>query len=370
MEKRFLIIAAGALALTACTSEGVINDVEQSSHNVIKFENVVNKHSRADITNDDLTHFNVFGFYTMPGNDQIAHRVFYDTDVDKTVDGWDYTTGYGERYWIPGAKYYFYAYSCNNTQIDSEVVTGIKYQLEMGEGIDADERVLEIDNYICNDNHQHDLIFAKNNQGILGAESGNLPVSLQFSHILSKVKAKFTTKFPNEYQIVISDVTIQSINDQGDYNHVKGWFNHAQTVEGQALTMLSGANTLMIKNDMIGEGDNKKQMSVETAQYYVIPFIGQGEGVAEENAEKYALRFTIDVYIDTDRVNKVMSKTLTGEFIPAWKEGFQYVYNVDINGTTTNMQVISFTTSVDEFGTPENSENDITKFEVKDNGVN
>lgn len=369
MTKSLVFLAAGALALTACTSQDEVNSVLTSKNNVIKFENVVNKHSRADITTEDLTHFNVFGFYTMPGNDKIAHQVFYNTDVNWVKGAWDYSTGYGERYWIPGAKYYFYAYSCNNTIISDEIVTEIGYKMDMQDGINATDRVLEIDNYVCNNDHQHDLIFASNNSGILGHESGNPNVALQFSHILSKVKAKFTTKFPKEYQIEISNVTINSINDQGDYDPVQGWFNHSQTVDDQTLTMLGGTNTLTLQNKMVVDDEgNEKPMSVATGQYYVIPTKGKNTKV-EDIKMTYALQFTIDVYIGTDRVNKVMSKTLTGEFTPAWGEGYQYVYNVDINGTTTNMQVISFTTTVDEFGTPEDSENDITEFVVKDNGV-
>lgn len=374
MTKSLVFLAAGALALTACTSQDEVNSVLTSKNNVIKFENVVNKHSRADITTEGLEHFYVFGFYTMPGNDQLAHQVFYNTPVNKVDGAWDYSSGYGERYWIPGAKYYFYAYSCNNTKINQDVYTTTDFSMNMKDGISATDRVLEIDGYICNNDHQHDLIFASNTgategnafAGIEGLEKDNSSVALQFSHILSKVKAKFTTKFPTEYEIVISDLTIESINDQGDYDPIKGWHNYK--LASKPLSMLEENKTLMINNELVGEEGNKKQKSVETDQYYVLPYTGKGLG-AEGADMTYALQFTIDVYIGTDRVNKVMSKTLTGEFTPAWGEGYQYVYNVDINGTTTNMQVISFTTTVDEFGTPEDSENDITEFVVKDNGV-
>ncbi|MDE6308863.1 MAG: fimbrillin family protein, partial [Muribaculaceae bacterium] len=68
MKKHFFYLAAGAFALTACTSEDVIDDV-QTTRNPIQFENVVNKMTRAtDLNTSNFKQFNVFGFYTVPGN--------------------------------------------------------------------------------------------------------------------------------------------------------------------------------------------------------------------------------------------------------------------------------------------------------------
>lgn len=372
MSKSLVYLAVGALALTACTSEDVIDNVATSSRNVIKFENVVNKHSRAvDITSGSLKHFNVFGFYTMPGNDLHAHQVFNNIPVERADDksDWGYTDG-GERYWVPGAKYYFYAYSCNNMAISSEMATGIKYILDMEDTKPASQRVLEIQNYVCDNNHQHDLIFASNTgatetdafAGIKGLENGNVKVYLEFNHILSKVKAKFTTKFPEEYEIVISDITIQDIRDMGNYDPNRKWHGVTRTADAQPLKLIDDGKSLMIKNVLVGEEDNKKQMSTETEQYYVIPC-----GSDDPSAVEVALKFTIDVYIHEDRTEKVMSKTLTGKFIPTWEDGFQYVYNVDINGTTTNMEVIAFTTKVNEF--EDEKSDDIIKFTVVNNEI-
>lgn len=84
MAKRYLLIAASALALTACSSEEVIDDVA-ASRNQIRFENVVNKPSRAvkDLDMNSLLQFNVFGFYTMPEDETHAHEVFNNVAVKK-----------------------------------------------------------------------------------------------------------------------------------------------------------------------------------------------------------------------------------------------------------------------------------------------
>lgn len=351
MAKNLVYLAVGALTLTACTSEDVIDDVKTSSKNVIKFENVVNKPSRADLTSDNLEHFNVFGFYTMPGNDQHAHQVFFNTEVNKQSGAWTYAGG--ERYWVPGAKYYFYAYSCDNKGISDAMSNGISYSLDMDGDKDASDRVLEIKNYVCDNVHQHDLVFATNNTGILGLEESNPNVALQFKHILSKIKAKFTTKFPTEYEIVISDLSVENICDKGNYDPVSKWHSVVKTDDAKALVLPTAADVeFMVKNT--GE---TTPMAIATNPVYVIP-----------NNTEVALKFTIDVYIGNDRTEKVMSKTLTGKFTPSWQEGFQYVYNVSIDGTTTKMDVIVFTTGVDEFG----NETDVTEptdFEVTNNLV-
>lgn len=364
MTKRFIYLAVGALALTACTSQEEVDNVLTSKSNVIKFENVVNKHSRADITTGDLSEFNVFGFYTLPGNENLAHKVFDNVAVEKTGENnWDYSAEAGERYWVPGAKYYFYAYSCQNLKID-ETIYPTTYTLDVDGEKAASARVLTINDYVCNNAHQHDLIFASHTD-IEAKESGNDNVSLEFSHILSKVKTKFTTKFPAEYTIVISDITIQGYKDKGSYTPGTGWTGLTQSEEGLYLALSGESNTLVVYNAKDGEGETQKQMSEETGYYYVIP--------AEEG--EYALKFTIDVYLksDTNLENKIMSKTLTGNFKPSWEPGFQYVYNVELNGSTTNMQVISFTTSVSDFKDAEGiiidgGEGQI-EFVVTDNGV-
>lgn len=381
MAKRLIYLAVGALALTACTSEEVIDDVKTSSNNVIKFKNVVTKPTRADISTETLSHFNVFGFYTMPGNDKNAHQVFYNVDVDKTEEGaWDYETKYGERYWVPGAKYYFYAYSCDNKIISDAMSHGIDYDLNMNDGIDADQRVLEIQNYVCDNKHQHDLVFASNNSGLEGKDYGeNVEVSLQFNHLLSKVKAKFTTEFPTEYEIVISDLKIVDICDKGNYDPVSKWHEVGKSDNAEDLILPTytfdeegnpidtEGNPIEVDEEgnpkvefMIKNSGTEDPMSISTLPVYVIP-----------NNSEVALQFTIDAYIGSDRTQKVLSKTLVGKFTPTWQAGWQYVYNIVINGTTTKMEVIVFKTSVNEFGeeTEITDEPEPTEFEVTNNPI-
>lgn len=375
MAKRLLFIAAGALALTACTSEDVVKDATKS-RNLIQFENVVNKHLRGqDITSDELVHFNVFGFYTLPGKDDLAHQVFYNIPVDRTdnTQPWTYTVG-GERYWVPGAKYYFYAYSCNNSVIDKDKYADINYTLDMSDGKPASERVLKILNYTCDDTHQHDLIFASNTGenygGILGQETGkNTEVALQFSHILSKVKTRFTTKFPTEYDIVIRDMSFQNVPNKGDFDPVNKWTGVTRSGANPCVTLLAGDNSIMINNEVV----NDKQKSVDSPHGYVIP--RGSDDTANAILKDVKLTFTIDVYLNTDtkRENKILSKTLTAIFTPVWNPAYTYIYNIDLNGKTTNMEVIAFTTTVDEFGEEiqdiNGSEEDPFTFTVTDNDV-
>lgn len=353
MAKRLFFLAVGALALTACTSEDVIEDVA-GSRNVIKFENVVNKPSRADLTSKNLKKFNVYGFYTTPGDANTAEPVFIDVPVTRQDDG---TWVCGEtRHWVPDAKYYFYAYSCGDvttlTQPDFGTIS-----LNMNSGVTAAERPLVFTNYICDHTHQHDLIFASNTgatetdkfAGIIGKDKGqNDYVSLQFKHLLSKVKARFTSKFPSEYEVVISNVQIRNIRNTGTYNSNStpgGWVSVSRP-EGEQpyVTLLGSGATVKVKNELNAE---KAQSFVDTNTAYVLPYVYSGSSDADGSSTNtwVNIYFKVELYLDS---NKVMERILTGKFNPTWVEGCSYVYNVELSGDAVGLEAITFVTGTDE----------------------
>ncbi len=101
MKKHFFFLAAGALALSACTSEEVEHVSIQS--NPISFENAVMKQSRAvsgDLTNENFDKFWVFGFYTQADKEANPIQIFSEDAVIKSKDTgeWSYS---GTRFWVP-----------------------------------------------------------------------------------------------------------------------------------------------------------------------------------------------------------------------------------------------------------------------------
>lgn len=340
MAKNLFFLAAGALALTACTSQDVIEDVAKS-RNAIQFENVVSKPTRAvsDLTNATLEQFKVFGFYTMPDNAMHAHALFNDARVWKDGSLWTY--GDNLKYWVDGATYYFYAYSCDNASKLSEGLGDFSVDMDDkdGDGKPASDRVLKITDYICDNTHQHDLIFASNT-GYVGKANMNDDVAFEFKHILTKLQAKFTSKFGSEYTVVIKNVRVENVCNEADYDFTSGW-NQQVRKAGTPLVYLlnttgSGIETaetpVSVKNEVDAEGN---QVAVATESAYTIPM--DYTTVTDSNVY---LIFDVDVMYGD---NRVISKTLKATFQPSWKEGYSYIYNVEISPEALKLGAITFT---------------------------
>lgn len=348
MAKRLLLIAVGALALTACTSSDVIDDVA-SSRNQIRFETAVNKPTRAveELAMETLSEFQVFGFYTMPGNVNHAHEIFNNITVKKDGSSWNYASDEVPlRYWVPDATYYFYAYSCGNKVKLGSSYGNFSVDMEENDGVGkpASERVLEITDYICDNTHQHDLIFASNT-GYKANGSTDSDVSFTFNHLLSKIQAKFTSKFASEYTVVIKNVRLENICNKGNYDFTSGW-NKVVRPEGQTplvyLQNTTGYNiekpekNLEVTNEIVKDEKtgNDIQASAASNCAYVIPF-------AYDKKEVY-LKFEVDVMYGED---KVISKSLSATLQPDWKSGYSYIYNIEIDPASLKMDQINFSVS-------------------------
>lgn len=352
MKRKFFYLAAGALVLTGCASEDVVEDVKQDK-NVISFENVVNKHSRAedlDLSYAKLKQFNVYGFYTTPDNDRIAVEVFKNVPVKRQADAtWSYTFegGSEKQYWIPRAKYYFFAYSCG---ADAELNGGEGYfEMDMQDDISASNRVLKLYNYVCDATHQHDLIYAdatgESWGGIEGKTTGNEPVSFQFKHLLTKVQAQFTSKFTPDYTLEVSDVSFENIRNIGNYTPgADGWQDQGRTESGEPHVFLLNTDDPAVMPVSTVNG----QDPAVTNCAYVIPCAYSGQDATEETESTWVyLKFTLTLY---NKNQKVAVKELTGKFNPNWKTGYSYLYNIQVSGDDANFNAISFTTATDANG--------------------
>lgn len=352
MGKYLSILAVGALALTACTSEDVVEDVSTTP---ITFRNVVSKPSRAtDLTSGNMEKFNVFGFYTMPENAMNAHSVFYNTAVVSPGATGKWTYDEATRYWVPGATYYFYAYSCGN---DSELKPSYgSFTLDMSNengGKSAENRTLKITDYLCNNSHQHDLVFAS--KSVSEVPTGyNEAVSLDFKHILTKVQAHFTNTFSDEYDVVVKDVQFKNICNEGDYDFNTGWSgvkqNKDNATDVSLMDALNGAivadgNYITIKN----EKKDGNQVYGESKTAFVLP---------KKYTDNVTLYIVIDVMYKEDIIIK--NKVLTASLKPNWESGKYYIYNIELNPEVLKMDGITFgVIKVNGWDEPTNKE-DIT----------
>lgn len=348
MKKSFFYLAAGLMAISACTSEKVLDEGVHS--NVIGFENVVSKQTKADeiTTNDDITEFGVFGYYTYDNDETKGILVFNNEEVKKDNTGkWVYDN---TRYWVSGANYYFYAYCCGGVKLGSQFGS---FAINVNKPT-KEERVLTITDYKCNDGHQHDLLYASN-EGIVGPALGETAenVPFKFSHILTKVNAKFISNFSADYTIKISDVKISSILDKGNYNPYKGWHNLKPTSDDDAHVVLQGSKD----EDILVAQNTGKVLSVDedgvvtvseiteaktptSGSAYVIPHIFVKDGEETINSEdEVTLSFKVEIFKGDD---KVLGRILKATWKPEWKEGYKYTYNIEINGNSTGLEPIVF----------------------------
>lgn len=367
MAKRLMLIAVGVLALTACTSEDVLDDVAKTPRNAIQFEYSVNKSSRAEeLTTGNLNEFFVFGFFTPSNDPNHAHQVFYNTKVsrDEVTGAWSYDAD-SVRYWTNN-EYHFYAYSCGNVaKLNTDPVTGFgTFTVDMddntSDGKPAAQRELVINEYRCDSKHQHDLIFAYANQtGVDGAN--NSPVSFNFNHILSKLQARFTTSFSPEYTVVIKDVQIRNIYNRADFKWSVGWSDYKRDDSngtGTPVVYLQDTNGNGYSQDEDGKPTGKDpELTVTNKKYDKQKEDGTTYQEREYIDSKYAfvipnkyqsanvgLSFTIDLKYGDDYV--IQNKQLSATLMPEWNKGCTYIYNIDINPDDLKMNTISF--SVDK----------------------
>lgn len=332
MKKSFLFLAVCAAALTACTSEEVIEEGVQS--NAIGFQHHIGKESRALTTGEggNFNKFYVYGYYTQSTAPNNPVSVFDGEEVTlkSKSEGWGYND---TRYWVPEATYYFYAYSCENAKPTTQDV-GLNL-----EGTTKEQRALKITGYTTH-NH-HDLIYATNDAGIVGKEKGegNDKVALTFKHILSKIMIEFDSEFAPGYDIEVSNVSIQNAYDKADYNPyaTTKWGNVSRTSTDENnptkidLALLAEKNIASAADPSV---EDSEELKAATVDGYVIP-------------HKYSTSFVKLVFtIDVKQGDDVMfSRTLTGKWSPNWEEGKAYKYNVKINGTAADLEPIVFETS-------------------------
>ncbi|MDE6377700.1 MAG: fimbrillin family protein [Duncaniella sp.] len=365
MNKVFFFLAAGAMGFTACTSEDVVSESVQA--NAIGFQNVVTKESRV-VTTDNFAAFHVYGYYTktVEGSaDPTVVSVFNDETITKNESGaWTYAN---TRYWVPGARYFFYAYSCDN----QEAPTGTASFDLTGKTTAA--RALGLDNYVL---HNHDLVYAYQEggdaaPGILGKESDNDKVSLNFSHILTRVRATFKSDFAPGYQIKVSNVKLVGVRNEGNFSP-KPSFAWSSVEYNPAGTQPEVALAMYVQKT---DGQPDKTLDVATAAVPAVPAVGtEGEegyvagtpavaAVDARTGANYVIPFkyvdnTVKLVFDIDVMdadgNVVYEQTITGTWKPDWVLGKAYNYVITISGTEAGLEPIEFavvTDAIDAWGT-------------------
>lgn len=332
MKKFYFLMAASVVALSACTSEEV---VQVSPQNTITFQNVVNKGTRA-LTTNNFGLFYVYGYYTKAADLNTRFNIFTDTPVTKGDNGW---TASINRYWIDGATYSFYAYSCENKHIAPEYG---------GPSIGQSDGVFRLNyNSHVENGVSHDLLFASSTE-ILGKESGNQPVTMQFKHILSKIDLCFISEFPEGYNIEISNISISAFKNSGTYVANKKAVSDGTlgewTLQEYSTKTVNTFNLNTRGNAVTFTGGDP----IESSECYMIPF----HYGTNDNPVK--IQFNIKVTNPFLAVGSqtIVSNTLVGTWHPNWRPGTQYTYNIHLSGGAAGMDSITFGVGIDDWNNP------------------
>lgn len=321
MKKHLFYLAFGAMTLTACTSEEVV-DVSPTQGNVIGFENVVNKNSRAvegDLDATSFDNFLVYGYYTKEDM-TTPIQIFNGVPVSKVNNKWNYD---GVRYWIPNCTYFFYAYSCADIALTTGKGTPT---LTLANETTVDGRALAIMSYLCDGTHQHDLVYAER-ENVIATEKDNPKVAFEFKHALCKIKAVFSTDFPEGYKVKVSNVKISNFDNYADFYAGTGaWKNFRSENDPTTALPVDENNNIMTSST---------GSTVETSEIFVIP-------KKYNNYEFVQLHFSIELTKDGE---VVLQRNITGSWSPKWENAHIYKYNINITGSSAGIEPIVFAAS-------------------------
>ena len=344
MKKIILFSAISALALSSCTSEEVVDVGVQS--NPIGFENAVMKQSRAgdqglsgDLTNATFDKFIVYGYYTTEDQANNPIQVFSGEAVTKNSSGtWSYTN---TRYWVPGATYHFFAYSCADVALDNHYGT-----VGLSLNASGNERQMTISNYQCNAAHNHDLIVAQA-RSLTGKaitsdnKTPNQNVTLQFGHVLTKIDAVFTSEFSGEYDVVIKDVRIVNFRDLGSFSSNNTKWTAERSAANVTIQLPFTGGEGVANAAFESQSYRRPEKKAKTGSIYMIPYNYQQNDVQ--------LVFSLDLYKGEEHTpaTLVLGRDMKGTWSPNWEPGKYYTYNIRLTGTVANLQPIVFETTQD-----------------------
>ena len=304
MKKTLLIAMAAASIFAGCSRNDVI-DVNQE--NAISFENTfVDNITRADATPKDLTQFHVTSVMTKEAETAL---VFNEQEVNKSGSEWTYTP---PQYWFAGWDYEFVAWNGGEIFFDTQYGSALNaYQ--------NNAYCLEINNNNDGYNGDRDIVTAK--QTVKDVTEGyKTPVSLQFSHILSRVKFGFTNAMGNDLiTLKVKNIKIKDACAFGEYNLRAGdWAGTGSTPVEYTFT-----ETNMINNA------TKENSGVK----YLIP------GFYDKKV--YNSAFTVEVYNDGVLVEtKNMTAPINLE--AALVKGTSYEINAEITAEALALNQIVF----------------------------
>ena len=305
MKKSILLLGLAVAAMTSCTNDEVMSELQESPK-AINFDSFVNKATRAVTPTDaNISKFYAYAYY---GADQ---EVFDGEEVTKSGDKWEYDKTH-TAYWTQNV-YQFAAYADGNNGAALEDVA-------FADG------TLTIPSYTVTDAKDlvADVITKDNSDFGVAADD----VQFTFEHLLTKVKFNIINTSPN-YKMKITALTVTGAKAKGKVD---------VTASGAVWTGDANANAVTYtpvaaSADYIAKYDNNSETcKVSSEEMFVMP----------QGLTNVKFSITATFYDDNDQV--VATKTFTDaafagknrtdndtkEAVNTWAPGTSYEYTLSL----------------------------------------
>ena len=312
MKKLFVAVLAIA-GLVACNNE---ETVLKQNGAPIAFDSFVENVTRANdpsTTTANIEEFFVWSYMNAPDG-----VVFDDEKVWKANGGWTYTE---TQYWLPGQNYFFAAIAGDRS--NDQIVLAQELMDADGLGVATFTNVDGTNDFLYTtaERTTADVITA-------APEA----VSLQFDHLLSKVKFTFQNGFVNDNNTIVVKNIEMDVAKTAEVDLLKdnyNWEAHNGTTTLAFGDMEKGAKVKIGKS---GSSDNERLTIPAGAEY------------------EYTVRFTTELYngaqmgATADKVVKIKGCQLLPGRAYNFKATLNYT-NIDENP----LQEIEFVVEVDEW---------------------
>lgn len=233
MKKNIFLLAAVAVAFTACTENNEVNPIEEVEVPV-GFETFANKVTRATastVLEGYHQSFGVWAYKTVTAGVTTVmdnYKAAYDADYDDDPkEQWNYedVTGQYLKYWDKAASNYTFdayaPYNDSNVSIANHVISIASGEYAANENIQADWSTDQNEGAFSGEGDDADD--ASTDWMLAAQVSRDNPIStdvveLAFTHILSKVVVKIVKADDFEPKITVSDVSLNNVYGTGSFN--------------------------------------------------------------------------------------------------------------------------------------------------------
>ena len=306
MKKSLFIMALGAIALTSCSQDEIIEVKKDAIGFSVATENASRANVAGNITTSTLPSFNVYAYDAVTGGAYISN-------VNAVVDTGDQVPGafmLTNTYYWPINKLNFYCVYPATKELTA---------------IDVDNANAKIASYSCENTgtayHSEDLLYSVSMETTKGA--GGV-AAINFRHALSMLAFQAKSDASYGLDVTISKVEIVNVANSGSYTLpnettgalVSGAGNRgvwASTVFTNTYTFDIDDITVSANNNAVASGDS----------YFALPqALASGSATKTENAY-------FKLYCDVSRNGSAIRVATNPIYVPVdgtWAEGYKYTY--------------------------------------------